>query len=137
MLIQNRMMVSTSGRKLTEITRQINDLVIQSDIKTGLCHVFLQHTSASIILCENADPSVRHDLEAFMARLIIDKSNHYTHTSEGADDMPAHIRTVLTQTDMLLPVTDGRLALGTWQGIYIWEHRYSRHQRNLVVTIQA
>jgi len=100
-----------------------------------LCHVFLRHTSASLMLCENADPAVRRDLDRFMASLIPDGNPMFEHDQEGADDMPAHVRTVLTHSDLTIPIADGRLDLGTWQGIYLWEHRKSPHERTLTVTL--
>ncbi len=105
--------------------------------KTGLAHAFIHHTSASLILCENADPTVRHDLETFMVRLVPDGVAWLEHNDEGPDDMPAHIRTVLTQSSLTIPVTEGRCALGTWQGIYLWEHRHAGHSRRLTVTVQG
>lgn len=106
-------------------------------VKFGICHVFICHTSASLILCENADPSVMKDLESFMSRQVRDGDPLFTHDAEGPDDMPAHIRSILTQSDLNLPVRDGRCALGTWQGIYLWEHRYAPHTRRVIVTIQS
>jgi secondary thiamine-phosphate synthase enzyme len=108
-----------------------------SGVTTGLCHVFLQHTSASLLLCENADPDVRTDLERYMARLVADGDPIFEHTAEGADDMPAHIRTMLSGSDLTLPVSDGRCDLGTWQGVYLWEHRTAGHRRRLVVTVSG
>ncbi len=106
-----------------------------ASITTGLCHVFIKHTSASLILCENADPAVMRDLETFMERQVPDGDPMFTHTAEGPDDMPAHVRSVLTQSDINLPISDGRCALGTWQGIYLWEHRYAPHQRTVTLTL--
>jgi secondary thiamine-phosphate synthase enzyme len=103
----------------------------------GLCHVFVHHTSASLILCENADPTVRRDLEAFLARLVPDGDPLFEHTDEGMDDMPAHIRAILTKMDLSIPVTGGRCALGTWQGIYLYEHRTHAHRRRVTVTVQG
>ena len=102
-----------------------------------MCHLFIRHTSASLMLCENADPAVRRDLEIFMADLVPDGDSRFTHTAEGPDDMPAHVRSVLTQSDLNIPVRNGRLALGTWQGIYLWEHRSGPHARAVLVTIQS
>ncbi len=118
-----------------EITDSITKLVHDSKIKQGLCHVFIHHTSASLMICENADASVLRDLEAFMLRLIPDGDPLFEHTLEGPDDMPAHIRSVLTQTEISIPVIDGWLALGTWQGLFLWEHRYRSHQRRLTVSV--
>ncbi len=101
----------------------------------GLATVFIHHTSASLIICENADPSVRRDLEAFAARLVPDGDQLFTHDAEGPDDMPAHVRTVLTQTSIGIPIEDGALALGTWQGLYVWEHRTAPHRRRVTVTV--
>ena len=135
MISQTEISVSTSGRGTYDIGRQIQDFVGSAGITTGLCHVFIKHTSASLMLCENADPAVMRDLETFMERQVPDGDPMFTHTAEGPDDMPAHVRSVLTQSDINLPVSDGRCALGTWQGIYLWEHRYAPHQRTLTLTL--
>ena len=127
--------IRTGGRGLTELTHSINAFVGESSVADGLCNVFVSHTSASLLLGENYDPSVRRDLEAFMARLVRDGDPAYEHDAEGPDDMSAHIRTALTQSSLLLPVVDGRLYLGTWQGIYLWEHRTAPHERRVVVTL--
>jgi secondary thiamine-phosphate synthase enzyme len=127
--------VRTNGRGFTELTASLNDFAKESDVSEGLCHVFLTHTSASLILGENADPSVRRDLEAFFARLAPDGDPLYEHDAEGDDDMPAHIRTVLTQNSIVVPIGGGRLALGTWQGLYLWEHRKIAHDRRVIATI--
>jgi secondary thiamine-phosphate synthase enzyme len=111
--------------------------VRDSGVRSGLCHVFVHHTSASLILCENADPTVRRDLESFLARLVADGDPLFEHTAEGADDMPAHVRSVLTKTDLTIPVTGGRCALGTWQGIYLYEHRTHGHRRQVTVTVSG
>ncbi len=112
-------------------------MVKRSGVRHGLCHLFIRHTSASLIVCENADPAVRHDLETFMAKLSPDGDPTFTHRQEGEDDMAAHIRSVITQTEMSVPVVDGLLALGTWQGIYLWEHRTAPHQRQVIVTVHG
>jgi secondary thiamine-phosphate synthase enzyme len=104
-------------------------------VHTGLCHVFLQHTSASLVLCENADPDVRTDLERYMARLVADGDPIFEHTAEGPDDMPAHIRTIISGSDLTLPVSNGQCDLGAWQGVYLWEHRTAGHRRKLTVTV--
>lgn len=104
-------------------------------IQTGLCHLFIQHTSASLLINENADPDVLHDLETFMSDLVPDGDRRFVHTAEGPDDMPAHVRHLLTQTTLTIPVADGRLALGTWQGVFIWEHRHRPHTRKVMVTV--
>ena len=137
MLHQQQLMVDTEGRGTFDITDAVQAVVANGGITTGLCHVFVQHTSASLILCENADPAVRSDLERFMARLAPDGDPLFRHVSEGPDDMPAHVRSVLTQSDLQIPVTGGRCALGTWQGIYLWEHRTRPHRRRVTVTIQG
>jgi secondary thiamine-phosphate synthase enzyme len=127
----------TTGRETRDITGEVQDVVGESGIDTGLAHLFLRHTSASIMLCENADPDVREDLERFMQRIAPDGDPLFRHRAEGPDDMPAHVRTVLTQSEMTLPVGGGRLLLGTWQGIYLWEHRHAGHRRQLTVTVHG
>ena len=137
MIVQQRLEIATHGRGTYDITRQVADGVRDSRIRTGLCHVFVHHTSASLILCENADPTVRRDLEAFLARLVPDGDRLFDHTDEGPDDMPAHIRAILTKIDLTIPITAGRCALGTWQGIYLYEHRTGAHRRQITVTLQG
>ena len=137
MIIQSEIRVDTSGRGTYDFTRDVQEAVRGSAVTTGLCHLFIRHTSASMMLCENADPSVRRDLETFMARQVPDGDPMFTHTAEGPDDMPAHVRSVLTQSDLNIPVRDGRCALGTWQGVYLWEHRTAPHARRVIVTIQG
>jgi secondary thiamine-phosphate synthase enzyme len=132
---QTEINVSTSGRGTYDISQQIQDFVGSAGVTTGLCHVFIKHTSASLMLCENADPAVLRDLETFMARQVPDGDPMFTHTAEGPDDMPAHVRSVLTQSDINLPVSNGRCALGTWQGIYLWEHRFAPHLRTVMLTL--
>jgi secondary thiamine-phosphate synthase enzyme len=127
--------LGTDGRGTYEITDQLQRIVRDSGVGQGLCTVFLHHTSASLILCENADPSVRHDLERYFARLIPDGSPEFRHTAEGPDDMPAHIRTILTQNSLSLPIANGACDLGTWQGVYLWEHRTAPHRRRITVSI--
>lgn len=133
--MQHSFNVTTRGRGSYEVTDRVQSIVRDAGIKTGLCHVFVHHTSASLMLCENADPAVRRDLDAFMARLAPDGDPLFEHSSEGADDMPAHIRSVLTQTGLSIPISDGRCALGTWQGLYLWEHRKVGHHRRITVTV--
>ena len=133
---QETIQQATRGRGTYDITAQIQAVVRAAGIETGLCHVFVQRTSASLIVCENADPTVRSDLERFMARLAPDGDPIYSHTLEGPDDMPAHVRSILTNMDLTVPVSDGRCALGTWQGIYLYEHRHHSHQRRVVVTVR-
>lgn len=137
MIIQRQLTVSTTGRGSYEISDRVQQAVRDSGVRTGMCHVFIRHTSASLMLCENADPAVRRDLETFMARQVPDGDPMFSHTAEGPDDMPAHVRSILTQSDLNLPVADGRCALGTWQGVYVWEHRHSGHERNVILTISG
>ena len=119
------------------ITHQVESYVAESGIQVGLCNVFIRHSSASLIIQENADPDVLRDLENFMAKLVPEDGRSYIHSAEGPDDMPAHIRSVLTHTSEQIPVSGGRLTLGTWQGIYVWEHRQRRHNREIVVHISG
>lgn len=135
MIYQQKLHVSTTGRDTYNISNRITDAIADSTIQHGICQLFVQHTSASLILCENADPSVRVDLENFMARLVKDGDDRFEHADEGPDDMPAHIRTILTQSSLSLPVNNGRCDLGTWQGIFLWEHRTIPHNRTIAVTI--
>lgn len=137
MLHQKQISISNNGRGTYEITRQVQECVQTSTIDAGLCHIFIHHTSASLMLCENADPTVRLDLENFMQRIAPDGDPVYQHDDEGPDDMPAHIRSVITQTSLSIPVTQGRCNLGTWQGIYLWEHRSHPHTRTLTLTVQG
>ena len=137
MWIQNKITLPNSGRGIYDITADIQSEVAKSGIDQGLAHIFIHHTSASLIICENADPSVRTDLEAYMSRAVPDGDPLFRHTQEGPDDMSAHVRSILTQTALTIPVTHAALALGTWQGIYLWEHRYGSHTRTVTVTIQG
>ena len=137
MIEQQTITLQTEGRSIIDITGQIEQLLRVSGIERGLCHVFLHHTSASLIITENADSNVRRDLENYIARLVLDGDPAYLHDQEGADDMAAHIRSVLTQTEITIPIQRGRLALGTWQGLFLWEHRYLAHRRNLTVTLSG
>ena len=133
---QQLLRISTKGKSLYKITAKIESIVAESGVKTGLCTIFLRHTSASLIIQENADPDVLLDLSNFLAKLV-PESAPYIHNDEGADDMPAHIRTALTHTSEQIPIAQNRLVLGTWQGIYIWEHRERSQQRELVVHIMG
>lgn len=133
---QEAFKVKTHGKTLHKITSQIQDIVAQSQIKTGLCTVFVCHTSASLIIQENADPDVLKDLSSFFAELV-PESRDYIHSTEGPDDMPSHIRSVLTNTSEQIPVANGKLVLGTWQGVYLWEHRQRSHQRQIVVHLSG
>ncbi|MDH4254012.1 MAG: secondary thiamine-phosphate synthase enzyme YjbQ [Gammaproteobacteria bacterium] len=137
MFKQESITVQTRGRGTYDITAAVRDIVGASGVATGLCHVFIRHTSASLMLCENADPDVMRDMETFMARLVPDGDPAFVHTMEGPDDMPAHVRSVLTQSELSIPVSGGRCALGTWQGIYVWEHRHASHARSVVVTVHG
>ena len=127
--------VSTRGQGLHLITAEVENAVRKSGVLEGLCTLFLRHTSASLLVQENADPSARHDLERWLDRLVPEGDPLYTHTYEGPDDMPSHIKTALTATSLAIPVDQGRLTLGTWQGIYLWEHRHGGERRELVVHI--
>ena len=137
MVKQFRLEFRTRGRGTLDITAEVQRVVAESGIQAGLCNVFLQHTSASLILCENADPDVRRDLETILSRLAPDGDPAYVHDTEGPDDMAAHARSVLTSNSLTIPVTGGRLQLGTWQGVYLYEHRKSEHLRTAIVSITA
>ena len=134
-MYQETINIATSGRGTIELTRDVEKIITQSGINVGVCNIFIQHTSASLVLCENADPTVRIDMETFMSHLVPDGNSMFKHTTEGPDDMPAHMRSVLTDCSLSLPVTNGRCALGIWQGIYLWEHRTAAHQRKISVTV--
>jgi secondary thiamine-phosphate synthase enzyme len=135
MIEQQTFTLQTEGRGTIDITGEIERILRDSNIEQGLCHVFVHHTSASLIITENADSNVRRDLENYIAKLVIDGDPAYLHDQEGPDDMAAHIRSVLTQSEITIPVRAGRLALGTWQGLFLWEHRYRGHRRNITVTL--
>lgn len=128
-----RIEVRTSGQGLYEVTSEVARLVRQAGVQEGLCTVLIQHTSASLTIQENADPSAAHDLAAWLDRLVPEDDRRFTHTTEGPDDMPSHIKAALTATTLSIPIADGRLGLGTWQGIYVWEHRRHSHTRRLLV----
>jgi len=134
-MFRQKLTIDTRGRGTHEITRQVQQVVERSGIDAGLCHVFIHHTSASLIVCENADPSVRSDLERYFARLVPDADPVFRHTAEGPDDMPAHVRSILTASSVSIPVAQSRLDLGTWQGLYLWEHRASPHRRRVTVSV--
>jgi secondary thiamine-phosphate synthase enzyme len=127
--------VATRGRGFQDITDEVQRAVSESGAREGLCTIFLHHTSASLLLCENADPDVRKDLEAFFGRLVKDGDPLFRHDAEGPDDMPAHVRTVLTQNSISVPIKGGKAHLGTWQGLYVWEHRTSPHQRRVTISV--
>ncbi|MGN6108474.1 MAG: secondary thiamine-phosphate synthase enzyme YjbQ [Kofleriaceae bacterium] len=135
MVHHRELSIATHGRGTYDVTREVERAVGESRVREGLATVWIHHTSASLIVCENADPDVRRDLEAFFARLVPDGDPLFRHTAEGDDDMPAHVRAVLTQTSIGVPITGGRMVLGTWQGLYLWEHRTSAHRRRLTVTV--
>lgn len=137
MVHQQQLRFETSGKNTYNITEQINQVIEKSGITTGTCQVFIHHTSASLIMCENADPTVRHDLEAFMTRLVPDGDKIFKHRSEGDDDMSAHVRTILTESSLSVPVSKGRSIPGVWQGIYLWEHRVGSFKRNITVTVMG
>jgi len=129
--------VRTSGRGLHEITSEVARVVSDADVPEGLCTVFIRHTSASLTIQENADPSARADLEAWLNRLVAENDPIFTHTAEGPDDMPSHIKAALTATTLSIPIVDRSLALGTWQGVYFWEHRLHAQRRRVLVTVQG
>ncbi|MEO5343263.1 MAG: secondary thiamine-phosphate synthase enzyme YjbQ [Gammaproteobacteria bacterium SHHR-1] len=137
MIFQQGLVFDTSGRGSYNITQTVAKVVAESGLRRGLCQVFVQHTSASLMLCENADPTVRRDLEMILSRLAPDADPGYRHTLEGPDDMSAHIRSILTKMDLCLPVRDGHLALGGWQGIFLYEHRSQPQMRSLLVTLNG
>lgn len=137
MWAQTKIELANTGRGTYDITSAINTEVAKSGIDCGLVNLFIHHTSASLIICENADPAVRSDLEAYMLRVVPDGDPLFEHIQEGPDDMPAHIRSILTQTALTIPVTRSCLSLGTWQGIYLWEHRHGAHSRSVTVTVQG
>ena len=137
MIHQQTLEFRTRGRGTQEVTAEVQRAVAASGIRTGVATVFVQHTSASLVLCENADPDVRADLETLLARLAPDGDPAYRHDTEGSDDMAAHARTVLTASSLTLPVSGGRLPLGTWQGLYLYEHRSAPHTRSIVVTVMG
>jgi secondary thiamine-phosphate synthase enzyme len=134
-MFRREISISTTGRGLCDLTGNITTAVGESGVADGLCNVFVPHTSASLLAGENWDASVRRDLEAFMSRIAPDGDPRYEHDAEGPDDMPAHIRTMLTQSSIVVPVSGGKPLLGTWQGIYLWEHRTAPHRRRVVLTI--
>ena len=129
--------VGTTGKGTYEITDKIEAIVRESKIENGVVTVFTQHTSCSLIVMENADPTARRDLEEFFDRLVPENADYFEHDAEGADDMPSHIRMVLTRTSEIIPIVDGRMQLGTWQGIFLFEHRRASHRRKVVVTVMG
>ena len=134
---QDAVSVATRGRGLYDVSRKVQEAVDASGVATGLCTVFVQHTSASLVIQENADPAVLRDMEKWIARVAPEDAKAYEHDEEGPDDMPAHLRSTMTKTSEVIPVTKGRLALGTWQALYLWEHRQAPHTRTLIVHVQG
>ena len=130
---QHRLSIPARGPGLHEVTREVAAWLAEQQVRDGLLTLFVRHTSASLVIQENADPDVRRDLESFFRRLVPEDDRLYRHTAEGPDDMPAHIKGALTQTQLSIPVSDGRLALGTWQGIYLFEHRHAPHRREVAL----
>jgi secondary thiamine-phosphate synthase enzyme len=127
--------VRTHGKRLYEITDDVQSKIDKSGVRNGTVTVFVQHTSCSIVIMENADPTAQRDLEKFFDRLVPENAEYFTHDAEGGDDMPSHIRMVLTRTSETMPIVDGKMQLGTWQGIFLFEHRRASHRRNVLVTI--
>ena len=134
---QHELLIPTRGRGLYEVTRPIGEWVGKQGVECGLLTIHVRHTSASLLIQENADPDVRRDLEAFFARLVPDGDALFIHTVEGDDDMPAHVRTALTAVNLSVPVARGRLGLGTWQGVYLWEHRKASHSRAILLHLSG
>jgi secondary thiamine-phosphate synthase enzyme len=134
-IAQTRLILETEPREIKEITIEVARWVEAQDVRCGLLSVYILHTSASLLIQENASPAVRHDLDAFLRRLVPEDTILYRHNDEGPDDMPAHIKSMLTQTQLSIPVADGRLQLGVWQGIFLFEHRASPHRRSLILTL--
>ena len=137
MIARDELRIETDGRGTYDLGSSVQQVIATSGIETGMCHIFIRHTSASLMLCENADPDVMTDLETFMSRQVPDGDPAFNHTAEGPDDMPAHVRSILTQSDLNIPVDNGRCSLGTWQGVYLWEHRHAPHSRRVIVTVQG
>ncbi len=132
---QRELTIATQGQGLTEFTRDVEAVVAEAGVTTGLAHIFCRHTSCSLLIQENADPDVQRDLVAFFKRVAPDGDPLFVHTAEGPDDMPAHVKTALTQTSLTIPVSGGRLGLGTWQGVYLFEHRRAPHRRTLIMHV--
>src|SRR5437660_12701841 len=133
----DRLEVRTRGKGLYEITDEVQSKLDQRDVQNGIVTVFVQHTSCSVVIMENADPTARRDLEEFFDRLVPEDADYFTHNAEGGDDMPSHIRMVLTRTSETIPIMDGKMQLGTWQGIFLFEHRRASHRRNVLITIMG
>jgi len=137
MISHKKISITTTSRGCYDITNKLTSFVREQSVKNGLCHVFIHHTSASLIISENADPKVLQDLETFMAKIAPDGAPYWIHDDEGPDDMPAHIRSVITQNNLTMPIIDGQLALGIWQAVYLWEHRTHQHQRQVTISLQS
>ena len=134
---QYSLSIQSNGRGIIALDTEINHLLQESGYSQGLCHLFIHHTSASLIITENADPNVHHDLENYFSRLVVDGDPAFLHDQEGPDDMSAHIRSVLTQSEVNIPFRNARLAMGTWQSVFLWEHRSHPHRRNMTLTLQG
>jgi secondary thiamine-phosphate synthase enzyme len=134
-VLTGKFTVPTSGKSTYEITDRIESFVCESKVAKGIVTIFVQHTSCSLIVMENADPTARRDLEKYFDRLVPENADYFEHTSEGGDDMPSHIRMVLTRTSETIPIIDGKLQLGTWQGVFLFEHRHASHRRGIVMSI--
>ncbi len=134
-LVQRSLQLETRGKGLYDVSAQVQKSIAESGVKSGQCTLFIQHTSASLLIQENASVDVQHDLERWFSRLVVDGDAIFEHTEEGPDDMSAHVRSALTQTSIVLPVVEGRVALGTWQAIYVWEHRIAPHTRRVLLTL--
>lgn len=137
MITQKTLIIPTLARKFYDITHHLNACIVQTDLTCGICHVFIHHTSASLLITENADEDVKTDLEQFMQKIAPDRLENYLHTAEGKDDMPAHIRSMLTPISLSIPFNTQGLLLGTWQSVYIWEHRFQGHQRKITLTLMG
>jgi len=135
--INRTIAIESRAYQLKEITQEVKTTLISSEINEGLATVFCQHTSCSLVIMENADPSASRDLENFICRLVPENDPNFTHIYEGVDDMPSHIKMALTRTSESIPIVNGRLALGTWQGVFLWEHRAISHRRNIVISLQG
>jgi len=134
-VLHDRFEVRTNGKGLYEMTDELQAKVDRCGVRTGIATVFVQHTSCSVLMMENADPTARRDLEQFFDRLVPEDADYFTHDSEGSDDMPSHIRMALTRTSETIPMVDGKMQLGTWQGIFLFEHRHARHRRKISITV--
>ncbi len=136
-IYHDQLEVRSRGKGLYEITDDVQSKIDKSGVRNGTVTVFVQHTSCSIVIMENADPTARHDLEEFFERLVPEDADYFAHNAEGSDDMPSHIRMVLTRTSETVPIADGQMQLGTWQGIFLFEHRRASHRRNVLITIMG